>query len=202
MLHHFMKKRKYKNLSEVTGFLPKRSFSIRNAPMEPVTLIIVGKRGSIKKTFKAAGWYQAMPIGFISSFRSVLSTLLNRSYREGPMWPAFIDGKHHQIGFELPTQSDTYRRRHHLRLWRTGLSLPKGQIWTGTLSYDRSVGLFPGSVMPTHHISSNLTAEEEFLARTLKIHKPLYIKLAEPEKGIINTGDDYNWSGKALVLEL
>jgi hypothetical protein len=197
-----MNKRKYTNLEEIVAFLPKRSFSIRHEPMEPVTLIVAGDSRTIKKAFRAAGWYQAVPIGFVSSFRTVLSTLLDRSYREGPMWPVFMEGKHHQIGFELPTRSDTYRHRHHLRLWRTKFFLKRKRIWVGTLSYDRSVGLMPDSLIPTHHISANLTAEEKFLAHTFGIKEPQFIKLGKPEEGIINTGDDYKWNGRALVLNL
>jgi hypothetical protein len=197
-----MKQRRYKNLEQVIPSLPKRSYSIRNEPMEPVTLIVTGSSRAIKKAFRDAGWYQAVPIGFVSSFRSALSTLLDRSYREGPMWPAFIEGKHHQVGFELPTRSDTYRHRHHLRLWRTKLLLGRKRLWVGTLSYDRSVGLMPDSLIPTHHISSNLTTEEKFLANTFGVHKPEFIKLNEPETGVINTGDDYKWNGRALVINL
>jgi hypothetical protein len=197
-----MKQRRYKNLEQVIPVLPKRSYSIRNEPMEPVTLIVMGSSRAIKKAFRDAGWYQAVPIGFVSSFRSALSTLLDRSYREGPMWPVFIEGKHHQMGFELPTRSDTFRHRHHLRLWRTKLLLGRKRLWVGTLSYDRSVGVMPSTLTPTHHIASNLTAEENFLAHTFGIKKPELIRLGEPEEGIIGTGDDYKWNGRALVINL
>jgi hypothetical protein len=198
----FMKKHKYKNLEEAADFLPKHSYSIRNVQMEPVTLIVIGTKRTIRKAFKSSGWYQAVPIDFISSIRSALTTLLDRSYKEGPMWPSFINGKRHQLGFEKPTKGDTYRRRHHLRLWRTGYSLKNYRIWVGTLSYDKGTGFFPGTLLPTHHISPDLKREADFLAHTMNIARPRHVKLSEPEQGVINTGDPYSWDGKALVLDL
>jgi hypothetical protein len=170
--------------------------------MEPITLIVIGSSWAIKKTFRKAGWYQAVPVGFVSSFRSVLSTLLSRSYREGPMWPVFVEGKHHQVGFERPTKADTFLRRHHLRLWRTKFWLKQKRVWVGTISYDRGTGLVPNSFIPTHHISPGLNIEENFLARTFQIKKPQFIKLSEPENGVIGTGDEYIWDGMALVINL
>jgi hypothetical protein len=165
-----------------------------------VTLIVIGTRRSIKRAFRGAGWYQAVPVGFVSSFRSVLSTILSRSYKQGPMWPVFVDGKHHQIGFERPTKSDTFQRRHHLRLWRTKFTSSAGRVWVGTLSYDSRTGVVPGTLRPTHHISPGLNIEENFLARTFGIKEPRFIKLSEPESGVIGTGDDYIWDGMALVI--
>jgi hypothetical protein len=72
----------------------------------------------------------------------------------------------------------------------------------GTLSYDRGIGHFKGSLLPTHHICSKLNSEENFLARSLRIPRPLYARLGHKEIGHINTGDPYIWDGKALVLDL
>lgn len=193
--------KKYKKLAEIIDDLPRHSHSIHGKPMEPVTLILLGDRPSIIEAFHQAGWYLAVPITFLSSIKSGLATIFNASYRTGPMWPSYIGAKRHQMGFERPTAADTYRRRHHLRLWKTPDKVEGKRVWVGTLSYDRSVGRFRGSLFPTHHICSKLNSEENFLARTLRIAAPTYIKLAGSEIGHINTGDPYIWDGKALVID-
>jgi len=195
-------RKKNKNWSHILERLPRHSYSIHNKPMEPITLIILGNKKSLLKQFSDAGWYLADPITFFSTLRSGLATLFNSSYHTGPMFPSFIDGKIHQLGFERPTRSDSYRRRHHLRLWKTPFHIGKKRIWIGTLSYDRSVGHFKGSLLPTHHICSKLDSEEHFLARTLRIPQPLYAHIGHKELGHINSGDPYIWDGKALVLDL
>ena len=197
-----MPKKTYKNITDLVKDLPHHSYSIHGKQMEPITLIIIGNKKSLLNAFTEAGWYLADSINFISSLRSAVVTILNSSYHSGPMWPSFFRGKQHQLGFERPTRSDTYRRRHHLRLWQCGKLANKTAIWAGTLSYDRSVGRFKGSLLPTHHISTRLASEENFLARTFRVVRPKYTRIGHREMGHINTGDPYIWDGKALVLDL
>jgi hypothetical protein len=194
-------RQKYKSLTEVIETLPRHSYSIHGKPMEPITIILLGGRNDIIEAFHKSGWYLAVPITFLSSIKSGLATIFNASYRTGPMWPSYIGSKRHQMGFERPTAANSYRRRHHLRLWKTSHKLDGKRVWVGTLSYDRSVGRFRGSLLPTHHICSKLSSEENFLARTFRIAKPEYIKLSNQEIGHINTGDPYIWDGKALVID-
>jgi hypothetical protein len=80
--------------------------------------------------------------------------------------------------------------------------LGKKTVWLGMLSYDKGVGLMKSSLVPTHHISSTLNHEEDFLARSLGISSPRYLQLSKAEKGVISTGDVYVWNGKALVIDL
>jgi hypothetical protein len=127
---------------------------------------------------------------------------VDSSYRSGPMWPSFVNGKPNNFGFEMPTKSDTYRRRHHLRLWKTHFNVGSRPVWVGTISYDKGIGFIKHRPIPAHHISSNLEVESAYLARTLRVLKPVYVSLAKPEKGFINTGDPYVWNGRALVVDL
>lgn len=193
---------KHKSIKDALHLLPRRSYTGSGEPMEPVTLIIIGSKKSILNRFGQAGWYLADSINFSSSLKSTIATVFNSSYKTGPMWPSYISNIQHRMGFERPTRSDTFRRRHHLRLWKTKIRINKQILWVGTISYDRSVGLREGSLMPTHHISSTLNSEENFLARTLRIARPRYIKLGEAESGTIKTGDKYVWDGQALILDL
>jgi hypothetical protein len=191
-----------KKLKHILKNLPRYSFSVHKKQMEPVTLIILGDKPHITKNLEDAGWYKAAKIGFSTTIKSAFATIFNKSYRTGPMWPAYINGRKHRMGFEKPTESDTYRRRHHMRLWRTRFHWHGKTVWIGTISYDRSVGFMNHNPLPTHHISPGLKNEEDYLAHTLKSLKPIYLRLAAPEKGVINTGDAYVWDGKVLVLNL
>ncbi len=194
--------KKYKLLEKLIPVLPRYSYSIHKRQMEPICLILLGTKPSITYHLEEAGWQLADKISAITVVKSAWATIADKSYRHGPMWPSFINGKQNSLGFEMPTNSDTYRRRHHLRLWKTKYRLGKNRVWIGTISYDRGTGFIRHSPIPAHHISPNLEMEEEYLSRTLDIMKPLYAKLSKPEKGIINTGDPYVWDGKAIVLDL
>jgi hypothetical protein len=193
---------KHKNYDKLAQLIPRHSYSLHSKQMEPVSLIILADRCNLVKKFKEAGWYLADEINWRTTLRSATATIFNSSYRSGPMWPSYLFGKKNQLGFQRPTRSDTYRRRHHLRLWRTSIKMNNKRVWAGTVSYDRGVGHFNNSLLPIHHISSQLGSEDNFLARTFRIKDPVYIKMGHPEKGHINTGDPYVWDGRALVVEL
>jgi hypothetical protein len=193
--------KKHKNYQELASYIPRHSYSLHSKQMEPVSLIIIGSRRQILSNFNAAGWYLADNISSLTTLKSAFATLLNSSYRKGPMWPSYLYGRKNQMGLQRPTRADTYRRRHHLRLWKTSLKMNKNRVWAGTISYDRGVGHLKNSLLPIHHISSKLNSEDNFLARTLRIAAPVYIEMGHPEKGHINTGDPYIWDGRALVLD-
>lgn len=195
-------KLKHKNYQHLADFIPRHSYSLHSKQMEPVSLIIIGNRRQLLKQFKQADWYVADKITSWTTIKSALASLFNSSYRNGPMWPSYLYGKRNQLGFERPTKADTYRRRHHLRLWKTSIRFDKKRVWAGTISYDRGIGHFKNSLLPIHHISSQLDSEDNFLARTFHIAKPVYIEMGRPEKGHINTGDPYIWDGRAMVIDL
>ncbi len=169
--------------------------------MEPVNLVIIGDKRSLTRHFEQHGWYRADKVGAISLSKAIAAAVFNRSYRKGPMADSFIQGHHYAMAYERPTRSNTYRRRHHLRLWRTSLKNSGRRIWVGTVSYDRSAGAHQG-VLPTHHISPTLSWDEEFLASSLGVKKPAYIKLDRPYEARLNQGDPYDYDGRALVLDL
>jgi hypothetical protein len=193
---------KSKTLAKTLPLLPRYSYSIHGKQMEPITLILLGHKNTLVDKMVSAGWYESERITPITTLRSGFAAIFNKGYRTGPMWPAIINGKRNRLGFEMPTQSDTYRRRHHMRLWETRFRISNQPVWVGTISYEHGAGLVKHSLLPTHHISPALKLEEEYLARTLDLLKPMYAKLAKPEEGLINTGDPYIWDGKVLVVDL
>ena len=169
--------------------------------MEPITLVIIGNKSSVRRLFEANGWFETDHLGPISLLKTISASLLNSSYHKGLMSYSYINHKRFQLGFERPTRSDTFRRRHHSRIWKTNLKFHGSSVWAGMASYDRSIGISTDG-WPTHHISPSLADEDHFIARSLGIFEPTYIKLSKPEKGIINIGDPYTWDGKALLVDL
>ena len=196
-----MKKTKIQKIEDLAGLLPKQSYSLSGLPMEPINLVVIGNRRFLYKHFKTHGWFRADKLGALSLTKALVTGALSLSYHEGPISGSYINKKRFAIGFEHPTKSDTFRRRHHLRLWRTPYKLMGRRVWAGTLSFDRSAGLSK-TYLPTHHISPSLSWEEDFLAKSLGVSRPKHLKLSPAYKGKLNTGDDYEYDGRALVLDL
>lgn len=196
------KHRKTLTLGELPSVIPKYSYSLTGQQMEPINLVLFGGRRSIDKLFETHGWFKADPLSLKTLIRASWVSLLNREYRSGPMSPSYIKGKHYQLAVEHSTESDTFRHRHHVRFWKTGYKIGKQAVWIGTASYDRSIGFYKDAPIPTHHIAPTLAWEEKFLAHSLDIKKPTYLRLGLPEEGKINTGDSYNFDGRALLVNL
>lgn len=194
-------KTRVNGVKELADLLPKHSYARSGKPMEPINLVVVGSKRYLMRHFKKLGWYRADRIGAISLSKALAATLLDRSYRQGPVADSFIKGHRFELAFERPTKSDTFRRRHHARLWRTPYKIRGRRVWAGTVSYDRTSGTRRG-VLPTHHIAPTLSWEEDFFAGSLGLKRLRHLTLDKPYKGQLNNGDTYEYDGKALVLDL
>lgn len=195
------RKTKVDSIKNLANLLPKHSYARSGKPMEPINLVVIGNRRFLTKHFKEHGWYRADKIGAVSLSKALVAAVFDSSYREGPISDSYLAGHHFTLAFEKPTKADTFRRRHHLRLWRTSYKIMGRRVWAGTVSYDRAAGTHEG-ILPTHHIAPTLRWEEGFLAGSLGIRRPRHLTLGRPYKGQLDNGDTYDYDGKALVLDL
>jgi hypothetical protein len=195
------KKIKISSFGDLERVLPKQSYSLLGLPMEPINIVVVGNRRYIYRHFKQHGWFAADKLGAISLIKALVASSFNLSYHEGIIGKSYVKGKPFLLGFQRPTRADTFRRRHHLRLWQTPYKINARRVWAGTLSYDRSVGVSK-SLWPTHHISPTLSWEESFLAASIGIKRPRHLTLSRPSQGQLGNGDHYQYDGKALVIDL
>ena len=53
-----------------------------------------------------------------------------------------------------------------------------------------------------HGIDPDLDAENHYIMADLKKVNSSFVDLAQPQRGMINTGDKFIWSGKALIMDL
>ena len=94
-------------------------------------------------------------------------------------------------------------RRHHFRLWRTGLTDGTGrEIWWGSGNYDLSVRWTD----LTHRPDPDMNEERNFIERTLdgnkEITRKTKIKILQiPLRGSNECGYDFTTDGKALFVE-
>lgn len=89
-------------------------------PSDPVTIAVVAKsRHDLRKAMNKAGWFTADKLTFMNGLREVISIIFNTSYARAPLSHLYLFNRHHDIGFEIPTnQNMSARTRHHVRFWR------------------------------------------------------------------------------------
>ncbi len=193
---------KHKNLEEIVAQIPRHTLSYKGRLCEPINLIVIGSRWQLQKNFIKNGWKPAVGLSPISALHALFAAIANISYPTGPVGTLYIHRRPQRLAFQKPTRSNSFRRRHHLRLWHTPYRFKRSPVWIGMLSYDRSTGHYKNSPIPTHHISPSLTSEEDYLAKSFDIKHPRFVKLANPERGNISNGDAYYWDGRALLINL
>ncbi len=188
---------------EAYNALPRHSNLATGHVMEPMNYLLVGAGESIEQAFGRAGWYTADPVSPISLIKALVALILNAPYHRGPFTPLFVGKQAQDFSFQKPTDLDTFRQRHHTRIWSTDLLDAKGQsIWIAQASYD--VAIKRMAIPPAHEIAADIDAEREFVVAELvgagaKLRD--YIQLQSPHQGVNAFGDQFQTDGRAAVIE-
>lgn len=188
--------------------LPRLTYTAEGIPADPINVAIIGTRGELVATLRAAGWTQADRITIRTGLRDAGSVLFARPYSAAPMSTHFVAQRRPQdLAFEQLVGKSP-RRRHHVRFWRYGPPEGRGRaLWLGAASFDRSVGVskFTGEVM--HHIDPRIDAERDQLladlARTRRVSEFSWIPdFAATRHGRNGGGDRYETDGRLAAAKL
>jgi hypothetical protein len=136
-------------------------------PGDPLNVGLVGSNAQVVYALSLAGWKPADAITLRSSIHIGLSVVLDRPYADAPVSSLYLDGRKQNLAFERPVGKSA-DRRHHVRLWQV---LEKGvegrEVWLGSVSFDRGVGLSHDTLQITHHIGPDLDSERAFFITSL-----------------------------------
>jgi hypothetical protein len=122
-----------KALVELVHAQPIQAVTAGDLPSDVTNVVLLGSREEVLATFAAAGWVEAASLSVSSGFRTFLATVRGTDYAEGPFAPLFLDGRRQEL--ELQKQTNTYAKRHHVRLWPRG-SLEGREVWVGCGTHD------------------------------------------------------------------
>jgi hypothetical protein len=147
---------------------PLVTVTAQGIPGDPLNVGLVGSREGVMRAMKRAGWHPADPITLKSSVEIGLDVVLGRPYADAPVSSLFYQGRRQDLAFELPV-GNSPSRRHHVRFWRTpGSAGTQGrELWLGSATFDRGVGVSHDTGQITHHIGADLDAERGFFMRSL-----------------------------------
>jgi undecaprenyl-diphosphatase len=201
-----------KTLQIVSGTI-RESFSAYSLPwytetllgnnQEPINVAIVVKDVQhVTNAMRKAGWYLADNLAPWSLGKLAKAVFLNSEYVTAPLTPSFWNEKMYDVGFEKPTDRETVRERHHVRLWRTGLvTKGGGVVYVGTVSFDKNIkGLL------THKMGENIDEERELLLadlrRTEVVQSAHKEQIVSPTAGINASGNTFITDGHMYVIWL
>ncbi|MFH1287059.1 MAG: LssY C-terminal domain-containing protein [Candidatus Magasanikbacteria bacterium] len=183
--------------------LPQFSETLTGMAQEPLSFVVITKdMNGLLSAMKSAGWYTADTVTPATTWQALKSAIKNESYVSAPMTPSFWNAQVHSVGFEQPTETQTFRQRHHTRFWDTGYETAFGEkIFVATASLDQGIkwGI-------THAINPDIDTEREFLFSSLqsagRIISSEKIQFIAPRLGTNFAGDPFFTDGKVYVLHL
>ncbi len=195
------------DLLNSTSF-PRYTETLTGTRQEPLSFVIIAdNQEEIINMFEKAHWHLADQIDFHSLGKMVKALGEKKGYEDAPMTPSFWNTEVHTLGFEKLVNSNSIKKRHHIRLWDTGYVLKNGKvIYVGSASFD--VGLKWGlSFMElglTHKISPDVDTERELvfgdLSKTGLIRSAKEEQFVPPTLGQNFTGDQFFTDGKIYII--
>jgi hypothetical protein len=195
---------------DVMDKLPKYSQSITGGRMDPINLIFVGHESQLKLRFRQSGWHKANPASPLHIIYGALTILTGRSHQKGPFTPHYINIGLQDIAFQKPTREQSFRRRHHVRIWRTGVELTNGDpVWVAAASFDSRIKIQFRPPWIHHFLDPDLDREREYIVRDLVLSGSSKLQSVDMTPAIFASepaqnasGNKYYTDGKAEVVEL
>ncbi len=138
---------------------------------DPINLVFFGTERDIHKSFEAAKWTIADPLGVFTFLHAAYATVFNRSYPHAPVGSMYLFGRQQDFAYQLQV-GNSPKVRHHIRFWKVpkGWRLPGGHEaeWLAAATYDKSVGIKLFTLQIDHMIATNIDEERDFIINDLK----------------------------------
>jgi hypothetical protein len=122
-----------------------------NHPSDLVNILIIGSRGEISRSFRAAGWTLPETHGVMALYHIFHCAVERKSYSHLPMSNLKLNGVAPDAAFEKSL--DTFAKRHHVRLWHDD----KAGVWLAAATED--VGYRREGVHLTHRTDRRIDNE-------------------------------------------
>ncbi|MFT3730973.1 MAG: LssY C-terminal domain-containing protein [Hyphomicrobium sp.] len=154
-------------------------------PGDPVNVALAGTLGQLRGAFAAAGWTEADPLNFMSSWRMVKAFVLNQPYPTAPFSTLYLFGRGQDIGFQKDIDNSP-RKRHHIRFWAQSISRAQAGadtlefwlntdrpddrervIWVGAGTRDTGFSLTRLTFQITHATDADTDTERAFIVTEL-----------------------------------
>lgn len=189
---------------QLLGDAPFRAQGKDGKPGDPLNLVVVGSVDQIRRAFGLAGWSVAVQKNEKSIWRTVRAVAGDAGYGEAPVSDLYVYGRAEDLAFEK--MLNTFTKRHHLRLWRSGATTPDGrEIWLVAATHDTGLDIRPG--VASHAIDPDLDDERAKVCADLEITglvaaQQFFVRANPLSQGLTATGGTWKTDGRLLAVEL
>lgn len=174
------------------------------SPSDMTNLMFIGTAEQVKGAFEKAGWFAADALSQNSKMETARAIIENRGYKEAPMSVLTLDGRPPDLAMQK--QTDTFAKRHHIRIWKRPGSFNGKPVWVAAATHDISIAFSQVSKSFSHGIDPNIDGERSKVTNDLlftgTVHGfSLVDRTNIPHDASNATGDKLITDGKLAVLQ-
>jgi hypothetical protein len=193
-------------LTRFVAGLPERTQAKHPAmPSDWINLAFIGSRQSVDSAFRAAEWQTAAQLSLRSEVRTFFAVVEHHAYQVAPVSTLLVSGREPDVVYQK--QTNTFAKRHHIRIWSTGKIWNGQAVWIAAATHDIGIYFSKQAKTLTHQIESDVDLERtkilsdlRFAARIVSlsfVERPSVPRTSENA-----TGDQIRTDGRLAVLEL
>jgi hypothetical protein len=187
--------------------IPRRIADKDGNPGDMVNFLLIGSEEQVKATFQAAGWVQVDRDAKDAVVQALVASLSKQAYLTMPMSQLYLFGRPQDYGFAHAEPLTVVTTRHHLRIWKSTLTVGGQPLWVGAATHDMGLERDQRNGKLTHHIDPNVDDERDFVSRSLTgsgyVMQHTSVTPSDPIKEEKTaTGGSFHSNGEVLVLWL
>ena len=172
-----------------------------------VNFLLIGSEDQVKATFQAAGWVQVDRDVKDAILEGFVTSLSKQAYLTMPMSQLYLFGRPQDYGFAHAEPLKVVATRHHLRVWKSTLTIGGAPVWVGAATHDMGLERDQRNGNLTHHIDPNVDDERSFVERSLTesgyVSQHTHILPPDPiQDAKTATGGGFHSNGEVLVIWL
>ena len=187
--------------------IPRRIADKDGNAGDMVNFLLIGSEEQVKATFQAAGWVQVDRDTKEAVLQALVASLSKQAYLTMPMSQLYLYGRPQDFGFAHAEPIQVVTTRHHLRVWKSTLTVDGQPVWVGAATHDMGLERDQRNGKLTHHIDPNIDDERDFVSRSLigtgYVTQHTQLTPSNPIKDEKTaTGGSFHSNGEVLVLWL
>jgi hypothetical protein len=174
-------------------------------PADVVNFVFNGSDEELSAAFEAAGWTSAVALSLRADARTVLAVAEDRGYTLGPVSLETMGGRPPDRVFQK--QTNTFDRRHHVRIWRLAEAHQGVPVWIASATHDVGVKFVRQERTFTHRVETDIDSERQKIVDDLRFAGAIArYTLAErrdvPSRVMNATEDPMTTDGRIAVIVL
>jgi LssY C-terminus len=187
--------------------IPRRVTDKDGNPGDMVNFLMVGTEDQMKAAFQAGGWVPVDRDTTNAVLQALLASLSKQAYLTMPMSELYLFGRPQDYGFAHAEPLTVVTTRHHLRVWKSALTVDGQPVWVGAATHDMGIERDQRNGKLTHHIDPNVDDERTFVQRSLTqtgyiAHQTSVLPSDPVKEARTATGGSFHSNGEILVFWL